>query len=396
MSKHNQNKRLETEIIHAGYDPDPSVRSVSPPIYQTSTFAFESAEQGAALFAGQEKGFIYTRLGNPTILALEEALATLEKGYGALATATGMAAVSTIYLAFLEKDAHMIGTAALYGPSRTIIETELIRFGVRADFIDTSDIAEIKKRIKKNTKLLFVESPANPTMAITDLGACAEIAREHDLLLVVDNTFASPVLQNPLELGADVVMHSLTKLINGHSDVVGGIIISRSQELHKRLQKVLRMSGGTMDPHQAWLVLRGLRTLHLRVERAQENAQKIAAWLEAHPKVAWVNYPGLKSHPQYELMKKQMKGPGSMISFGLKGGYEAGLKMINSVRLCTLAVSLGGIETLIQHPASMTHASVPKKEKEEAGISDDLIRLSVGCENVEDLIEDLEQALARS
>ncbi|MCX8160167.1 MAG: PLP-dependent aspartate aminotransferase family protein [Candidatus Saccharicenans sp.] len=396
MSENNKKKRLETEIIHSGYHRDPAVRSVSPPIYQTSTFAFESAEQGAALFSGQEKGFIYTRLGNPTILALEEALATLEKGYGALATATGMAAVSAIYLAFLEKDAHLIGTAALYGPSRTIIETEFVRFGVSADFIDTSDISGIKTKIKKNTRLLFVESPANPTMAITDLRACAEIAREHDLLLVVDNTFASPVLQNPLELGADVVMHSLTKFIGGHSDVVGGVIISRNRELHLRLQKVLRMHGGTMDPHQAWLVLRGLRTLHLRVERAQENAQRIAAWLEAHPKVAWVNYPGLKSHPQYELMKKQMKGPGSMISFGLRGGYEAGLKMINGVRLCTLAVSLGGIETLIQHPASMTHASVPKKEKEEAGITDDLIRLSVGCENVDDLIEDLEQALDRS
>ncbi len=392
MSEHKKRK-LETEIIHAGYHPDPVARSVSPPIYQTSTFAFESAEQGAALFAGREKGFIYTRLGNPTILALEEALAALEKGYGALATATGMAAVSTIYLAFLEKDAHLIGTAALYGPSRTIIETEFVRFGIEADFIDTSDTAEIKKRIKKNTRLLFIESPANPTMAITDLKACAELAREHNLLLVVDNTFASPVLQNPLELGADVVMHSLTKFINGHSDVVGGAIISRSQELHKRLQKVLRLHGGTMDPHQAWLVLRGLRTLHLRVERAQENAQKIAAWLEARPEVAWVNYPGLKSHPQHELVTRQMAGPGSMISFGLKGGYEAGLKMINRVKLCTLAVSLGGIETLIQHPASMTHASVPREEKEKAGITDDLIRLSVGCENAEDLIEDLEQAL---
>ncbi|MDI6697852.1 MAG: PLP-dependent aspartate aminotransferase family protein [Candidatus Saccharicenans sp.] len=395
MSEHKKRK-LETEIIHAGYHPDPVARSVSPPIFQTSTFAFESAEQGAALFSGQEKGFIYTRLGNPTILALEEALAALEKGYGALATATGMAAVSTIYLAFLEKEAHLIGTAALYGPSRTIIETEFVRFGVEADFIDTSDTAEIKKRIKKNTRLLFIESPANPTMAITDLKACAGLAREHNLLLVVDNTFASPVLQNPLEFGADVVMHSLTKFINGHSDVVGGAIISRSQELHKRLQKVLRLHGGTMDPHQAWLVLRGLRTLHLRVERAQENARKIAAWLEARPEVAWVNYPGLKSHPQHELMTRQMTGPGSMLSFGLKGGYEAGLKMINRVKLCTLAVSLGGIETLIQHPASMTHASVPREEKEKAGITDDLIRLSVGCENVEDLIEDLEQALRES
>ncbi len=388
-------RRLETEIIHSGYHPDPFARSVSPPIYQTSTFAFESAEQGAALFAGKEKGFIYTRLGNPTILALEQALATLENGYAALATASGMAAVSTVYLAFLEKDAHMIGTAALYGPSRTIIETEFVRYGVSADFIDTSRIEEIEKRIKENTRLLFIETPANPTMALTDIKACADLARRHNLILVVDNTFASPVLQNPLELGADVVIHSLTKFINGHSDVVGGAIVSRSEQLHNRLQKVMRMHGGTMDPHQAWLVLRGLRTLHLRVEKAQENARKIAAWLESRPEVAWVNYPGLSSHPQHRLMEEQMRGPGSMISFGLKGGYEAGLILINNVKLCTLAVSLGGIETLIQHPASMTHASVPPEEKEKAGITDDLIRLSVGCEAVEDLIADLEQALEK-
>jgi methionine-gamma-lyase len=231
-------------------------------------------------------------------------------------------------------------------------------------------------------------------MAITDIRACAELAKANNLILVADNTFASPVLQNPLELGADVVIHSLTKFINGHSDVVGGVIISSTQALHQRIQKVLRMHGGTMDPHQAWLVLRGLRTLSLRVEKAQDNARQLASWLESHPRVAWINYPGLESHRQYQLMEKQMRGPGSMISFGLKGGYEAGLKLINNVKLCTLAVSLGGLETLIQHPASMTHASVPKKEKEEAGITDDLIRLSVGCEAYEDLKTDLEEALS--
>ncbi|MBC7364516.1 MAG: aminotransferase class I/II-fold pyridoxal phosphate-dependent enzyme [Candidatus Aminicenantes bacterium] len=387
--------QLDTRVIHAGYHPDPIARSVSPPIYQTSTFAFESAEHGAALFTGQEQGFIYTRLGNPTIKALEEAVASLEKGYAALATSSGMAAVSTVYMTFLEKDAHMIGTAALYGASRTIVETELVRFGISSDFIDTSNLEEIKKRIKKNTKLLYIESPANPTMVMADIAACAELAHKHGLLLVVDNTFASPILQNPLELGADVVLHSVTKFINGHTDVVGGIIISKTQDLHLRLKKVLHLLGGTMDPHQAWLVLRGLRTLKLRVEKAQENAQKLAQWLSTHPKVAWVNYPGLPSHPQYELMKKQMRGPGSMISFGLKGGYEAGIKLINSVKLCTLAVSLGGIETLIQHPASMTHSSVPKKTREESGITDDLIRLSVGCEAYEDLRDDLQQGLEK-
>ncbi len=388
-----KNFKLDTEIIHAGYHPDPLTHSISPPIYQTSTFAFESAEHGAALFAGQEKGFIYTRLGNPTIEALEKALATLEKGAAALATSSGMAAISTVYLTFLEKDTHLLASSVLYSSSRTIVETELSRFGITADFIDTSNLDEIKKHLKPNTKLLLIESPANPTMTLTDISACAELAHQHNLILAVDNTFASPVLQNPLELGADVVVHSVTKFINGHTDVVGGIIVSKTPELHQRLQKVLKVFGGTMDPHQAWLVLRGLRTLKLRVEKAQENARKLAEWLAAHPKVAWVNYPGLPTHPQYELMKKQMRGPGAMISFGLKGGYEAGLKLINSVKVCTLAVSLGGIETLIQHPASMTHSSVPRKAREEAGITDDLIRLSVGCEAFEDLRDDLEQAL---
>jgi len=386
---------LETQVIHAGYEPDKATRSVSPPIYQTSTFAFESGEQGAALFAGKEKGYIYTRLSNPTIEALEEAVASLEKGVGALATSTGMAAVSTVYFSLLEKGTHLIGTAALYGASRTIIETEFVRYGVTSDFVDTSNLDEIKKKIRKNTRLLYIESPANPTMALTDIQGCAQIAKEHGLILVVDNTFASPVLQNPLELGADIVLHSVTKFINGHTDVVGGIIISKTEELYKRLASVLHLLGGTMDPHQAWLVLRGLRTLYLRVEKAQDNAKKLADWLESQPKVAWVNYPGLPSHPQYKLMEKQMKGPGSMISFGLKGGYEAGLKLINSVRLCTLAVSLGGIETLIEHPASMTHAGVSREEKEKAGITDDLIRLSVGCEAWEDLKADLEQALSQ-
>lgn len=390
----NKDYKVDTEVIHAGYHPDPLTRSISPPIYQTSTFAFESAEQGAALFAGQEKGFIYTRLGNPTIEALEKAMAVLEKGAAALATSSGMAAISTVYLTFLEKDSHLLASSVLYSSSRTIVETELSRFGITADFIDTSNLDQVKSHIKKNTRLLLIESPANPTMTLTDIAACAEMAHEHGLILAVDNTFASPILQNPLELGADVVVHSVTKFINGHTDVVGGIIISNTLEHHQRLQKVLKVFGGTMDPHQAWLVLRGLRTLKLRVEKAQENAQKLAEWLSNHPKVAWVNYPGLTGHPQYHLMKKQMRGPGAMISFGLKGGYQAGLRLINSVKLCTLAVSLGGIETLIQHPASMTHSSVPKKAREESGITDDLIRLSVGCEAFEDLRDDLDQALS--
>jgi methionine-gamma-lyase len=386
----------ETTVIHAGQEPDPVYGGVSVPIYQSSTFAFESAEQGAARFAGKEAGFIYTRIGNPTTRALEKSLATLEGGYDASATATGMAAVTTIYTALLEKDAHVVGTASIYGPSRTVLENEYARFGVRSDFVDTSDVRSVEKALRPETKLLFVETPANPTLAVTDLRACARLARGRGIPLVVDNTFSSPLLQNPLALGADVVMHSLTKFINGHSDVVGGVIIAREEPLHRRLRKVLVLMGGTMDPHQAWLVLRGLRTLALRVEKSQQSAAALAPWLAAHPKIAWVNYPGLASHPQHALAKAQMKGFGSMICFGLHGGYEAGRKMINAVRLCTLAVSLGGIESLIQHPASMTHAGVPRERREMAGITDDLIRLSVGCEGVEDLRADLEQALTKA
>ncbi len=386
----------ETTAIHAGQEPDPVYGGVSVPIYQSSTFAFASAEQGAARFAGKEAGFIYTRIGNPTIRALETSLAALEGGCDASATATGMAAVTTIYTALLDKDAHVVGTASIYGPSRTVLETEFARFGVRSDFVDTSDIRNIEKALRPETKLLFVETPANPTLALTDLKACARLAKERRMILVVDNTFSSPLLQRPLDLGADVVMHSLTKFINGHSDVVGGAIIARDEALHKRLRKVLVMMGGTMDPHQAWLVLRGVRTLALRVEKSQANAGALAPWLAAHPKVAWVNYPGLASHPQYALAKEQMKGFGSMITFGLHGGYEAGRKMIDAVELCTLAVSLGGIESLIQHPASMTHAGVSRERRLDAGITDDLIRLSVGCEGVEDIRADLAQALEKA
>ena len=394
MSLKHHYKNPETAVIHAGQEPDPLYGGVSVPIYQSSTFAFRSAEHGAALFAGEEKGFIYTRIGNPTTKALEDCVAALEGGCGALGTASGMAAVTTIYTAFLEKGAHVVSTASVYGPSRTVLEKEYARFGVEADFVDTSDLEAVERALQPSTKLLFIETPANPTMMLTDLRACAELAKAKGILLAVDNTFASPILQNPLGLGADIVFHSLTKFLNGHSDVIGGIIVAREDNVLARLRKVLTLMGGTMDPHQAWLVLRGIKTLALRVEKAQDNAAKLALDLERHPKVAWVRYPGLSSHPQHALSKRQMRGPGALISFGLKGGLDAGRRMINAVRLCTLAVSLGGIESLIQHPASMTHAGVPEKEREEAGISDDLIRLSVGCEGYEDIREDLNQALA--
>lgn len=386
------NLGFDTLLIHGG-DLHDEWGSAVVPIYQTSTFAFKNAQHGADCFSGKEKGYIYTRIGNPTIEALERKLAILEKGYGAIALASGMAAVSTVYMTYLDQNAHIICTSAVYGPSRTILETHFSKFGVEATFVDTSDINNIVNAIKPNTRILYLETPANPTIQITDIQKASEIAHKHGIKVVVDNTFCSPYLQNPLELGADVVLHSLTKFINGHADIVGGALITKTEEDYQRLRKTMIYMGGNMDPHQAYMVIRGVKTLSLRIERSQSNAQKIAEFLEIHPKVERVMYPGLPSHPQYELAKKQMRGPGSMISFELKGGYDAGVILMNNVKVALLAVSLGGVETLIQHPASMTHASMSPEGRRAANITDGLVRYSVGIENVEDLIEDLKQAL---
>ena len=386
--------RLASLTVHAGEEPDPVYGAVSAPIYQTSTFAFDSADQGASRFRGEEAGYIYTRLGNPTIDRLHRKITALEGGVGALATASGMSAVSTLYFTFLSAGDHVVATSALYGPSRTILEREFSRFGVQSTWVDTSNLDEVKDGLRAETKLVYVETPANPTMRLTDLAAVAEICQARGLILAVDNTFATPILQQPLALGADISLHSVTKFINGHTDVVGGLLVFKDEGLMSRAVKPWQMLGGTMDPHQAWLVLRGAKTLKLRVEAAQANAMKVADMLERHPAVARVLYPGLESHPQYELARRQMKGPGSLISFEVKGGIAAGKKVLQAVRLCTLAVSLGGIESLIQHPASMTHAGLGAEARDQAGISDGLIRLSVGCEDAEDLMEDLDQALS--
>jgi methionine-gamma-lyase len=388
-----KNLDIHTKVIHAGQHPDPAYGGISVPIYQSSTFVFKDAAQGAARFSGKDDGYIYTRIKNPTTKAFEDNVAALENGYGGLATSTGMSALSTLLMALLDQDAHLIGTDAVYGPSRLLVETFFSKFGVTYDYVDTSHIQNIEGCLRPNTKVLFIETPANPTMAITDIQACAELAHTHELILMVDNTFASPLLQNPLDLGADIVYHSVTKFINGYSDICGGIIVPKSKELFDKIYKSLVYMGGTMDPHQSWLALRGVKSLALRVEKSQETAHKLARFLQDHPKVAWVNYPGLESHEQHELAKKQMKGFGSLLCFGLKGGFAAGEKFINSVTIAALAVSLGGIESLIQHPASMTHAGVPQEKRMAAGITEDLVRLSVGCESYADLKQDLEQAL---
>lgn len=386
-------KGFETNLIHGGQRPD-SKKAVVTPIYQTSTFAFADAQDGASCFAGESDGYIYTRLGNPTIRALEDAVAILENGCGGIATASGMGAVNTVYMAYLGAGSHIVSTDAVYGPSRGVLEKHYSRFGVQASFVDTTKLELIEAAIRPETKLLYVETPANPTIGITDIAACARIASKHGIKLVVDNTFCSPYLQRPLDLGADIVLHSITKFINGHADVVGGVIVAKTEADHKLLYGVMTTLGANMDPHQAFLVSRGLKTLAIRMEKAQANAQKIAEYLEQHPAVAWVRFPGLKSHPQYDLAQRQQSGPGAMISFGLKGGLEAGRKVMDNVKLAVLAVSLGGVETLIQHPASMTHAKVSAEAKLLAGITDDLVRYSVGIEDVDDLIADLDQALA--
>ena len=387
-----RNKGFNTKLVHAGIKED-ALGSVVTPIYQTSTFAFRDAQQGADRFAGIEKGYIYTRIGNPTTDALEENVAQLENGFGATAMASGMGAVSTVYLALLSSGDHIVSTDSVYGPSRGLMEKHMSRFGVQSTYVDTSDLDNLRRAIRGNTKLVYIESPSNPAMAVTDLAGAAELAHAAGALLVVDNTFASPHLQKPLNLGADVVLHSVTKFINGHADVVGGIVVAKTEALHKKLRAMLINLGANMDPHQAYMVSRGLKTLALRVERAEENARKVAPWLEAHPQVAWVRYIGLPSHPQHELAKRQMTGFGSMIAFELKGGLEAGRILMDNVHLAGLAVSLGGVETLISHPASMTHASMARADRLAAGITDGLVRISVGIEDVADILSDLQQAL---
>lgn len=385
-------KGFNTKLIHAGAFED-EFGSATVPIYQTSTFKFKNAQHGADCFSGKSNGFIYTRIGNPTIHALEQNIAELENGFGGIATSSGMGAVSSVYMALLGAGTHIISSDAVYGPARGILEQDFSRYNVEASFVNTSETENIIAAIKPNTKVLYIETPANPTMDITDIAACAKIAKEHNLLLVVDNTFCSPYLQKPLLLGADVVLHSVTKFINGHADIVGGVIVAKDPEIYKKIRHSMVFLGCNMDPTQAFMVLRGVKTLAIRIERAQENALKVAKFLEAHPKVAWIKYPGLESHPQFNLAKQQMNGFGSMMSFGLKGGYEAGKKLMDNVHLAMLAVSLGGVETLIQHPASMTHAVVSREDKLAAGITDDLVRFSVGIEDVEDIIEDLNQGL---
>ncbi|MCF2907269.1 PLP-dependent transferase [Pseudoalteromonas sp. DL2-H2.2] len=382
----------QTNCIHGPHHFDDPHGALTAPLYQSSTFKFKDAAQGAARFAGEEAGYIYTRLGNPTTRELEEKLAQLEEMEDAAATATGMGAVSASVLSFLQQGDHLIASKALYGCSFALFAHMLPKFGIEVTFVDMTDEQALVDALQPNSKMLFAETPINPNMTVLDLAMLGQFAQQHKLISVIDNTFMTPLLQKPKHFGINIVIHSATKYLNGHGDVVAGIVCGSAEHIETIKLTVLKDIGATISPHDAWLINRGLKTLHLRVARHCESAQKVAEFLDSHPKVDTVYYPGLPSHPGYRFLGEQMKGAGGVIAFEIKGGVSEGEKFINATELCTLAVSLGDPETLIQHPASMTHSPYTPEERQAAGISDGLIRISVGLEAVEDIIEDLGKA----
>jgi methionine-gamma-lyase len=386
---------FNTLCVHGSGGADPQTGAVSVPIYQSSTFAFESAQEGADIFAGTREGYFYTRLGNPTSAAFEREMAFLERGEAALATGSGMAATATAVLTLARSGDNLIASNTLYGGTHKFFHELLPRFGVEARAVDANDPQAIAAAVDARTRLLFIETPANPTLSIVDLRLAAAEAARHGIPLLVDNTFATPYYQRPLTLGADAVIHSATKYIGGHGDTVAGVIVGRAEFIRRARFEVLRDLGGIISPFNAWLLLRGLKTLPVRMERHSENALQIAQFLNFHPKVARVWYPGLRTHPQHEVALRQMDGFSGMIAFELKGGLAAGVALLDSVELLTLAVSLGDCDTLIEHPASMTHSTYASEARKALGIFDGLVRLSVGIEGVEDLIADLDQALAK-
>lgn len=387
---------LGTTAIHAGTLKN-LYGTLAMPIYQTSTFIFDSAEQGGRRFALEEAGYIYTRLGNPTTTVLENKIAILEEGEAGVAMSSGMGAISSTLWTVLKAGDHIVTDKTLYGCTFALMNHGLTRFGVEVTFVDTSNLDEVKNAMKKNTRVVYLETPANPNLKIVDLEALSKIAHTNpNTLVIVDNTFATPYMQKPLKLGADIVVHSVTKYINGHGDVIAGLVVT-NKELADQIRFVglKDMTGAVLGPQDAYYIIRGMKTFEIRMERHCANAKKVVEFLNKHPKIEKVYYPGLETHPGYEIAKKQMKDFGAMISFELKGGFEAGKTLLNNLKLCSLAVSLGDTETLIQHPASMTHSPYTKEEREAAGITDGLVRLSVGLENVEDIIADLEQGLEK-
>lgn len=391
-------KGFGTKAIHAGNIEKETFGALSTPIYQSSTYYFDSCEQGGKRFAGEENGYIYTRLGNPTSSVLEAKVAALENAEAAVATSSGMGAISSALWTIAKAGAHIIADGTLYGCTFALLNHGLTRYGVEVSFIDTSDLEQVKANLKENTVAVYLETPANPNLKVADIAAIAEIAHGYnkDIKVVCDNTFATPYIQRPLELGADVVVHSATKYLNGHGDVIAGFVVGSAEFINEvRMFGVKDMTGAVLDPFAAFLILRGLKTFEVRMKRHCENARAVAELLEKSDKIEKVYYPGLETFPNHDVAVRQMADFGGMVSFEVKGGKAAGIKFVNALKLCTIAVSLGDAETLVEHPASMTHSTYSSEELKEAGISEGLVRLSAGLENKEDLLDDIEQALAQ-
>ena len=385
---------IETDVVHGGQHPDKMTGALSPPIYQTSTFAFRDADHGARLFKGEEKGYIYTRISNPTIDLLASKVAYLESAQAGLITGSGLAAIFNVVVATVKSGERVVSDDTIYGGTYTLFNNVFPDLGIEVAYVDATDSEALAAAIDERTKLLFIETPANPTLKIIDIAKCAELAHQRRIPLCVDNTFATPYLQKPINLGADIVVHSATKYFSGHGDVIGGVVLGDGDFIHK-LWKKAKDIGASISPFNAWLVLRGLKTLAVRMERHCANAEKIAQYLGGHEKVEHVYYPGLETHPGYDVARRQMNGFGGMVGFDIRGGKEAGKVLMNSVDLCTLAVSLGDVDTLIEHPGSMTHCGYSEDELLASGIKPGFVRLSVGLEHTDDIIEDLEQALKK-
>lgn len=383
-----------TRQIHAeGHDKP--LHAHNMPIFQSSTYSFDSPDHGAALFAGEQKGHIYTRIGNPTTEALERTLANLENADEAVVFSSGLSAIQASTLPFMKQGDHIISDDTLYGPSLHMFGEIYATYGISSTFVDTSNLAELKSAIRPETKFCFYESPANPTNKITDMKAVSDICKEQGVKTIIDSTFATPYNQIPLDQGVDMVVHSATKYLNGHGDIVGGCVMGSPEDM-EIVRSYRSATGPILSPFDSYLFLRGLKTLSMRMDRHNSNGLAVAQYLEKHPDVERVMYPGLPNDPGHEVAKKQMKGYTGMVAFELKGGFEAAKELLNNTEIFILAVSLGTVDSLIQHPASMTHAKVPKELREMQGLTDNLIRMSVGCEDIEDLLADLETALQKT
>ena len=388
---------FSSRAIHHGYDPAENHGALTPPMHLASTFAFESAEQGGAIFAGEEPGYFYSRIGNPTVDLLEQRLAVLEGAEAGVAAASGMGAITAVMWSLLEAGDEIVTDKTLYGCTFAFFRHGLAKFGVKVTHVDLTDPEALEAAMHEGVKVVYFETPANPNMRLVDIAAISEVAHRHDAQVVVDNTYATPALTRPIELGADIVVHSATKYLGGHGDLVGGLVAGSAETMQKvRLEGLKDMTGAVMSPFTATLIMRGLKTLALRMERHSKTAMEVARWLEAQPQVAAVHYPGLESFGQHALANRQMALPGGMIAFDLAGGYDQGIRFMNRLEMVIRAVSLGDAETLIQHPASMTHSTYTPEERAEHGIGEGLLRLSVGLEEAEDIFADLEQALVAS